>query len=374
MPVGVLRRLWHRRPGIRWAEIATFALALTLSAYVVVLVRGHGGAPAACVAATAMTLPVAFARRAPLAAAGVLGAAAAANEVFFGHFVRCGATLPAVFFVAYLAGRSCVGRVRALVLAGLLVSVVIQCLYDPRLGAPEIAVMAAVSGVFAGAGLLVRRRAGQVAELRRRTEQLRRQREQNAALALAAERARITADISSTLWERIDEIGRLTQPDGDESGHVDARFAAIELAGRAILDSMRHVVGTLRDAPREPEPGLAELAGLITHATTASTRLSVEGPARPLPASLELTGYRIVEQLLTGLRDEPSAQVHVSLRFAPDCLELRIAGPPAADCELRQLRSTVQARLALFGGTIDIADSAGRRAARVRLPLVTSHA
>ena len=374
MPVGVLRRLWHRRPGIRWAEIATFALALTLSAYVVVLVRGHGGAPAACVAATAMTLPVAFARRAPLAAAGVLGAAAAANEVFFGHFVRCGATLPAVFFVAYLAGRSCAGRVRALVLAGLLVSVVIQCLCDPRLGAPEIAVMAAVSGVFAGAGLLVRRRAGQVAELRRRTEQLRRQREQNAALALAAERARITADISSTLWERIDEIGRLTQPDGDDSGHVDARFAAIELAGRAILDSMRHVVGTLRDAPREPEPGLAELAGLITHATMASTRLSVEGPARPLPASLELTGYRIVEQLLTGLRDEPSAQVHVSLRFAPDCLELRIAGPPAADCELRQLRSTVQARLALFGGTIDIADSAGRRAARVRLPLVTSHA
>jgi len=374
MLVGVPRRLWHRRAGIRWAEIAACALALALSAYVVVLVRGHGGGPAACVAATAMTLPVAFARRAPLAAAGVLGAAAAANELFFGHLVRCGATLPAVFFVAYLAGRSCVGRVRALVLAGLLVSVVIQCLYDPRLGAPEIAVMAAVSGVFAGAGLLVRRRAGQVAELRRRTEQLRRQREQNAALAVAAERARITADISGTLCERIDEIGRLTQPDGDRSGHIDARFAAIELAGRAILDSMRHVVGTLRDAPREPEPGLAELAGLITHATTASIRLSVEGPARPLPASLELTGYRIVEQLLTGLRDEPSAQVHVSLRFAPDCLELRIAGPPAADCELRQLRSTVQARLALFGGTIDIADSAGRRAARVRLPLVTSHA
>jgi hypothetical protein len=64
----------------------------------------------------------------------------------------------------------------------------------------------------------------------------------------------------------------------------------------------------------------------------------------------------------------------VRLRFAPDCLELRIAGAPAAGCELRQLRSAVQARLALFGGTIDIDDSAGRRTARVRLPLVTSHA
>jgi hypothetical protein len=33
----------------------------------------------------------------------------------------------------------------------------------------------------------------------------------------------------------------------------------------------------------------------------------------------------------------------------------------------------VQARLALYGGTVDIDDAAGRRAARIRLPLVTSH-
>ena len=365
---------WHRRAGVRWAEIAAFAFALALSAYVVVLVREQAGGVAASVAATAMTLPVAVARRAPLAAAGILAAAAAANELFFGHLIRCGAALPAVFFVAYLAGRACACRTRTLVLAGVLVSAAIQCLYDPRLGAPVIALMAAVSSVFAGAGILVRRRAGLVAELRRRTGQLREQREQTAALAVAAERARITADISDVLRERIDEIGRLARPGGDGTDHIDANFAAIELAGRAILDSMRHVVGTLRDAPTEPEPGLAELSRLLTHATTAGTRLSVEGPARPLPASLELTGYRIVEQLLTVLRDEPSAQVDVSLRFAPDCLELRIAGPPAAGCELRQLRSAVQARLALFGGTIDIDDSAGRRAARVRLPLVTSHA
>jgi signal transduction histidine kinase len=314
---------------------------------------------------------VAIARRAPLAVATILAAATAVNELFFGHLVRCGAALPAVFFVAYLAGRGRAGRTRTLVLAGVLVSIVIQCRYDPRLGAPVIVLMAVAGGVFAGAGLLVRRRAGLVAELRHRTGQLREQREQTAALALAAERARITADISGTLRERIEEIGRLARP---ASGDIDARFAEIELAGRAILDSMREVVGTLRDAPTEPEPSLAELDGLLAHATTAATRLSVEGPARPLPASLELTGYRIVEQLLTLLRDEPSAQVDVTLSFAPDCLELRVAGPPAAGGEPRQLRSTVQARLALFGGTIDIDDSPGRRAARVRLPLVTSHA
>ena len=98
-----------------------------------------------------MTLPVAFARQAPRAAAS-LAAASAANELFLGHLVRCGATLPAVFFVAYLAGlrlrrpRSRAGYRRAWSRS------VIQCLCDPRLGAPEIAVMAAVSGVFAEAG------------------------------------------------------------------------------------------------------------------------------------------------------------------------------------------------------------------------------
>jgi signal transduction histidine kinase len=137
---------------------------------------------------------------------------------------------------------------------------------------------------------------------------------------------------------------------------------------------MRQAVGTLRETPTEPEPGLDELGGLLARATTAATRLTVDGPERPLPASIELTGYRIVEQLLTVLHDEPSAQVDVRLRFAPDCLELHVAGTPAAGCDLRQLRSAVQARLALFGGTIDIEDSAGRRSSRVMLPLVTSHA
>src|SRR3984885_13010035 len=226
---------WHRGAGLRWAGIAESAAALALSAYMVVLVREQSGDVAACIAAT--TLRVAFARRAPLAVAGVLAAAAAVNELFFGHLFRCGAALPAVFFLAYLAGRSCVGRGRALVLGCVLVSVVFQCLYDPRLGAPVIILMAGVSGVFAGDGILVRRRAALVAELRQRTALLREQREQTAALAVAAERARITADIGRIMTERIDEIGRLAQSVGHGTGQLDASFAAIELAGRAILDS-----------------------------------------------------------------------------------------------------------------------------------------
>jgi hypothetical protein len=366
------------RPGWRWRTgtglAATIAAALALTAFIVFLVqRQAGGGVAACIAATAMTLPVAFARRAPLRAAAILAAATAANELFFGHLIRCGAALPASFYVMYLAGRACAGPRRALTLAAAGAGVVIQCGYDPRLGLGAIPLMAAVSGVFFGAGLLVRRRSAMVARLRRSTEQLRAQRERTARLAVAAERARITADLRGTLRAGIDEIGALASAALD-AGADPRSFAAIERAGRSVLDSMRHVVGTLRDAPTDPEPGLAELAGLLASATTADARLSVTGPVRPLPASIELAGYRIVEQLLTVLRDDPATQVEVRVRFAADCLELRIAGPPAAGDELRRVRSVVQARLALYGGSVDIDDAAGRRAARIRLPLVTAHA
>ena len=318
---------------VRLGEDRRVRVAVALSAYMVVLVRGQAGSVAACAAATAMTLPVAFARRAPKTAAVVLPAAAAANEVFFGSLVRCGPALPAVFFVAYLAGRACVGRARALVLAGVLVSVVIQCLYDPRLGAPVIILMTAVSGVFAGAGILVRRRAGMVAELRRRTTAAR----AAGANRSAGGRRRAGADHRGYQRhpDRADRRDRwLARPVGDGTVPVDASFAAIELAGRAVLDSMRQAVGTLRETPTEPEPGLDELGGLLLRATTAAARLTVEGPQRPLPASIELTGYRIVEQLLTVLRDEPSAQVDVGLRFGPEALSCTSPVPPpsAAIC------------------------------------------
>jgi hypothetical protein len=363
---------WHRGTN---GPAAAVASALALTAFVVFLVqRQAGGGVAACVAATAMTLPVAFARRAPLPAAAALAAAAAANELFFGHLIRCGAALPAAFYVGYVAGRACAGRQRALVLVLVLAGIVIQCVADPLLGAGVIPLMAGVSGMFFGAGLLVRRRSAMVAQLRRSTAELRAQRERTAQLAVAAERDRVTADLRGTLRAGIDEIGALARAARDSAAGPGPAFAAIECAGRSVLDSMRHVVGTLREAPTDPEPGLAELPGLLASATTADTRLSVTGPVRPLPASIELAGYRIAEQLLTVLRDDPAARVDVRVRFAADCLELRMAGPPEAGDDVLRVRAVVQARLALYGGTVDIDDAGGRRAARIRLPLVTSHA
>ena len=197
------------------------------------------------------------------------------------------------------------------------------------------------------------------------------QRERTARLAVAAEQARITTDLRGTLRAGIDEIGALARAARDSGADPGPGFAAIECAGRSVLDSMRHVVGTLRDAPTDPEPGLAELPGLLASATAADARLSVTGPVRPLPASIELAAYRIVEQLLTVLRDDPATRVEVRVRFAADCLELRIAGPPATGDDLRQVRSVVQARLGPLRR--DVRHRRRGRAARGTDPAAAGH-
>jgi signal transduction histidine kinase len=372
---GISASRWARRPwlGDRVGVIAALA-AVGLSVYVVVLVNGQrGGGVAACFAAIAMTVPIAYARRAPLATSVTVLIATVVNELAFGHLIRCGAALPAAFYLAYVAGNAAIGRIRSGALAAVIAAIVVQCVYDPRLGPAVALAMVPVGLVFFGAGLYVRTRADMVESLRDRTAQIREQREQTALLIVAADRARITAEIHTTLRDHLASIGDLVDAAVDGTAERIASFAAIELTGRKLLDSMRGMVGTLRDASTQPEPGLADLTDLLAGQTTANGRLSIVGAARALPASIELAGYRATEQVLTTLRDDPAASVEVSVHFSTDSLELRVAGSPAASSDLRRALSLARARVALYGGTVDLDDAAGRRTARIRLPLVTNH-
>ena len=112
-------------------------------------------------------------------------------------------------------------------------------------------------------------------------------------------------------------------------------LASVVVEGRVVLQQMRDVVGTLRDeAPSDPQPTLAQLSELLGRATVADARLTVEGTPKSLPAGVELSGFRIVEQLLVALDDAPDAAVDVRLIFRPDALELHLAGPTAMRTDL----------------------------------------
>jgi hypothetical protein len=366
-------------------SVLDIAAAAILSAYAVGLTSGalhtnhpHGGVGAS-IGVLTMTLPVAWRRRMPLAAAGVLAVAAVLNGLIFGSMVRCGATLPAVFLVAFAVGSRC-DRARSA--AGLLLSVGSvsgEALYDPQIGARGLVVVLPVLAAFFAAGRLVRARTGAAEALRVRSADLRRQREQTARLAVMADRARVTADLEGSLHAQIDRIASaaVTGLGSLDADHAVARqaLASIERDGRGLLEHMREILGTLHDCvPGEPQPTLARLSELLGRATAADARLTVDGRPRALPAGLELSGYRIVEHLLLALQDAPNAVIEVKLHFCPEALELHVWGPPAVGADLRAVLAAARERASLHGGTVDSRLAGGVCYAMARLPLISGHA
>jgi signal transduction histidine kinase len=376
--------LWHpagRLREIGWGDIT---LAALLSAWAVGLTCGafksapHSGV-AASIVVLAMTLPVAWERRAPLAAAAAVAIGAALNELLIGPMVRCGPGLPAVFVIAFFAATRLDGRRLAIAVALCLAAVTLQSCYDPNLGASFL--VAGVPIVLASglAGRLARSRAQAAAALRERNAELREQREQTAQLAVAADRARVAADLDDFLRDRITAMATAAEA-GRELITVDpdaaqGAFAEVENSGRATLAQMREVVGTLRqERLTAPQPVLAQLGTLLESATSADARLRVEGSPRVLPAGLELSAYRIVEHLLAALQDEPGARIDVLVRFCPDALELDVAGPVGRHADPVTALAVARERVALLGGSLRIDADPGRWAALVRLPLTADYA
>jgi signal transduction histidine kinase len=140
----------------------------------------------------------------------------------------------------------------------------------------------------------------------------------------------------------------------------------IEETGRGALEEMRRLLAALRadDLPTEPQPGLASLDRLASQATAAGVpvELQVEGPARPLPAGLEVSAYRIAQEALTNaIKHAPGGRARLTVRYRPHTVELEVVdtggdgpGPPAGTPGegghgLRGMRE----RVALYGGVFE---------------------
>src|SRR5580700_7564147 len=200
--MGLVSWLWRPAGGLREIGWGDVALAAFLSLYAIVDVSGlsgianpHSGAVAA-VAVLAMTVPVAWERRAPAAGAAV-------NELVIGPMIRCGPGLPAVFVIAFFAGTRLDGRRLAVAEGFCAGAVITQALYDPQLGAGFLVAGLPVVAACCLAGRLARSRGLAAAALRERNAELRDQRDQTARLAVAADRARVCADLDDFLRDRI---------------------------------------------------------------------------------------------------------------------------------------------------------------------------
>ena len=156
------RRSYDHAMRRAWVMI-DWVVALALSAYVVFLVSGaqkdntRHAVAAAAIVVLAMTLPVAWRRRAPIAVAIVLGIGGIAKDLIIGPMIRCGPALPALLLGAYAIGRFQARIDSRWTLLGISrLSATTQCLTDPRLQPGVMVVMGPmIIGLFF-VGLLVR--------------------------------------------------------------------------------------------------------------------------------------------------------------------------------------------------------------------------
>jgi signal transduction histidine kinase len=383
---------WLVRPlaGGERVAVADVVFATVLTALGVQSALGTGSnahspnaGGAAALAVLLMTAPVVVARRWPVPVSGALAIGAALNWVLIGHLVRCGAGLLAVFYTAFVLGASCGYWLAGAGLGFLAVNIVCQAGSDPQLGYGVIVYMVPVAVAFAAAGRLLLSRNTTVALLRRSTAELRAQREENARLAMATERARIAGDLDGFLAERVDRIsgaaasGRAALTTSPE--HAREAFETIGASGRAALTRMRDVVADLQGdglpVRNEPAPVLAGLDRLLADAAEGSARLRVVGDPRLLPPGLELSAYRIVERLLEAtdrdpLPGEAPGATEVTVSFGAHELQLTVSGPTARRVDVRAALAAASERAAVHGGRMQTSTADRRRTTIVALPLV----
>jgi signal transduction histidine kinase len=162
-------------------------------------------------------------------------------------------------------------------------------------------------------------------------------------------------------------------------------LSSIEAVGRDALDGLRRLVGLLRteaqDDDRSPQPGLDRLPWLLEQVRRAGlpVDLVLLGDPRPLPATVELNAYRIVQEALTNAMKHGGgrgATVTVDYRDESLRVEVRDLGsdPPNGAESARSSGYglvSMQQRAALLGGQLEAGPESERGfRVSVELPLV----
>jgi signal transduction histidine kinase len=121
-------------------------------------------------------------------------------------------------------------------------------------------------------------------------------------------------------------------------------FADIRASALSGLKELRRVLGVLRsDTPETaPQPGLDDLEELLESARSASVTVTagVSGTPRPLPAGVDLSAYRIIQEALSNaMRHAPGAAVQVKLYYGDAALVVEVRNdhcPPGTSTAAEQ--------------------------------------
>ncbi|MBC9717930.1 sensor histidine kinase [Streptomyces sp. TRM66268-LWL] len=184
----------------------------------------------------------------------------------------------------------------------------------------------------------LRTRRAYFAQLEERAARLEREREAQAKVAVAAERARIARELHDVVAHNVSVM--VVQADGaayvmDQApDQAKKALETISGTGRQALAEMRRLLGVLRTGePAEggeyvPQPDVEQIDDLVSQCREAGLTVDfkVEGTPRPLPSGVELTAYRIVQEALTNTRKHggPNAGASVRIVYFDDGLGLLV--------------------------------------------------
>ncbi|MEU4253165.1 histidine kinase [Amycolatopsis sp. NPDC026612] len=182
------------------------------------------------------------------------------------------------------------------------------------------------------------------AQYRVYAEALATHREREADALVADERLRIARELHDVVAHSMSvitvqaDMGRLVLD--RKPAVAAAALGVIETTGRDALTELRRMLGVLRDTDSrdlfEPAPGLARLDGLVARTAAAGVTVDVvvRGTPRPLPAGVDVSAYRIVQEALTNVvKHAGTPTCRVTIAYGEDAVLLTVTddgrgGPP----------------------------------------------
>jgi signal transduction histidine kinase len=283
--------------------------------------------------------------------------------------------VPFVLFVGSYSLGAHAGLRRAAV--GLAITAPAMALVS-RLGGASLGLSSVIPLLaFCLAGVLVRARR-HAASLAARNTALQRQAEQ----AAAAERVRIARELHDIVAHHLSVVVLQAAGARASGKAAEATLEKIETSGRQALAETRRLLGVLRESAEEtglaPQPGVAELEVLAdsVRAVGLPVNLVIKGEPAALPAAVDVSVYRIVQEALTNvLKHAGPARADVAIGCADEEVTVEITddgtGDPRAGTRVggRGLAG-MRERVAIFGGELHAGPRAGGGfAVRARLPL-----
>ena len=332
-----------------------------------------------------MPAPLFFRRRFPFgavaASAVVFGASAFVDDSLVANSVVAVLTAIAAFALFGLL------RDRTQAIAGLALGIGVTAIIahnDPNGGAGNFLFSSVVFTIAWGIGFGLGRKFEEAERAKERLTRAERERVERARLAVTEERTRIARELHDVVGHSVSVMTvqasaarRLLRPH-----QVKEREAllVVEQTGREALAEMRKMVGVLRrpeEAPAlAPQPSLEHLDKLIEHTRERGlpVELRIEGTPEPLPAGIDLTAYRLVQEGLTNaIKHARAKHAEVLVRYGDGHVELTVTddgtGDGGGDSGGHGLVG-MRERVSVYGGELEAGPLAeGGYRLRARLPV-----